>query len=420
MANGSGSSQSPWITFQHSAPLELGSLHIGEAFSKCEHIGQSLVPPGVVRRLTQVYLARGALASTAIEGNTLSEQQALDVLAGDYEVPRSQQYQQQELINVANAIKKIDESARAGAVFCLTPEWIQGQNRQVLEGLELAEHVEPGQYTTRQLVVGPYRAAKPSEVPGLIESLCAWIESAWLAPSRDRSLAPSVRFAYRFHAAVLTHLYLAWIHPFGDGNGRTARLAECAILAHSDLIPWISGNLLSDHYNRTRSRYYARLQAASQEGDVSGFIRYSAEGFADQLREQIKEIRRWVQFATWTHYVHSTMHDEPSGESKDRRRDLALELAGLKGPGIHKSQVPLLSPELAAAYATKHQKTVSRDLTRLLELNLIEKIVDGREHTYRSAIGTLEAFRPFGNDHPSGLASYELNTDLDSDLLRAT
>ena len=31
-------------------------------------------------------------------------------------------------------------------------------------------------------------------------------------------------------SALLAHLYIAWIHPFADGNGRTARLLEYLIL----------------------------------------------------------------------------------------------------------------------------------------------------------------------------------------------
>ncbi len=34
------------------------------------------------------------------------------------------------------------------------------------------------------------------------------------------------RVAAAILRAVLAHLYIAWIHPFGDGNGRTARLAK--------------------------------------------------------------------------------------------------------------------------------------------------------------------------------------------------
>jgi Fic family protein len=394
--------QTPWITFSFQSSLIPATLRMGEAYSKCEHLGQSLVPPTVVEQLTQIYLARGALASTAIEGNTLSESQAIDIIKGEADIPRSQGYLERELLNVAGAIADIDATARVGERFFLTPEWIKEQNRRVLSGLEVAEHVVPGEYTTTQLVVGTYRAAHPRAVEQYVDELCAWIERDWLAPSRDSSVSPEIRFAYRFHAAVLAHLYTAWIHPFGDGNGRTARLVECAILAHSDLVPWISSNLLSDHYNKTRNRYYEKLAAASQRGDVQGFIAYSAEGFADQLREQISEIRQWVKFATWTHYVHEVMHDEPSGPSKDRRRDLALHLANRNQGPVRKAKIPELNPILARAYATKSTKTVSRDISRLLELKLVREIPDRAGPLYGSTIATLEAFRPFGTVPDSG------------------
>ena len=48
--------------------------------------------------------------------------------------------------------------------------------------------------------------------------------------------------------AIVAHLYIAWIHPFGDGNGRTARLLELQILLNSN-IPTPAAHLLSNHYN---------------------------------------------------------------------------------------------------------------------------------------------------------------------------
>ena len=50
--------------------------------------------------------------------------------------------------------------------------------------------------------------------------------------------------------AITAHLYLIWIHPFGDGNGRLARLVEFTILLKSG-IPSIAAHLLSNHYNAT-------------------------------------------------------------------------------------------------------------------------------------------------------------------------
>jgi Fic family protein len=108
------------------------------------------------------------------------------------------------------------------------------------------------------------------------------------------------RSVQAFHAATLAHLYIAWIHPFGDGNGRTARALEAAILAHTQLAPWVSCALLSDHYNRTRTRYYQRLaQASRSEQDVTQFLVYAAEGFVDLLRAQITDVQGLQRHTAW-------------------------------------------------------------------------------------------------------------------------
>jgi Fic family protein len=41
---------------------------------------------------------------------------------------------------------------------------------------------------------------------------------------------PGLEIAYSILKAALAHPHLAWIHPFGDSNGRTARLVEFLIL----------------------------------------------------------------------------------------------------------------------------------------------------------------------------------------------
>jgi hypothetical protein len=68
-------------------------LLLGEAQSKCEHIAGVPLRPGVAERLHSVYLAKGALATTAIEGNTLSEEEALDRIEGKLKLPPSKEHQ---------------------------------------------------------------------------------------------------------------------------------------------------------------------------------------------------------------------------------------------------------------------------------------------------------------------------------------
>ncbi len=80
----------------------------------------------------------------------------------------------------------------------------------------------------------------------------------------------------------MAHLYIAWIHPFGDGNGRTARFLEVKILLRAG-IPTVAAHLLSNHYNATRSAYYRQLQRASASGGyVAPFIQYALQGFIDE------------------------------------------------------------------------------------------------------------------------------------------
>jgi hypothetical protein len=70
---------------------------------------------------------------------------------------------------------------------------------------------------------------------------------------------------YAILKAMVAHLYLAWTHPFGDGNGRTARLIEFHILLSAG-VPSPAAHLFSNHYNQTRAEYYRQLDRASKSG----------------------------------------------------------------------------------------------------------------------------------------------------------
>jgi len=65
----------PWLTFSldlSRAPWDFW-IAAGESLSKCEHLAGVPLGPDAAKELMKVYLAKGALATTAIEGNTLTE-----------------------------------------------------------------------------------------------------------------------------------------------------------------------------------------------------------------------------------------------------------------------------------------------------------------------------------------------------------
>lgn len=359
----------PWITFRidpERFPAELWFL-LGEARSKCAHLAGVPLLPATAQSLMRIYLAKGVLATTAIEGNTLSVEQVEEFLRGTLELPPSKEYLKTEVDNIVKACNWIVEHAIANNGLPLSVDVIQSFNRAVLDRLELKEEVVPGRIRQYDVGVARYRGAPWSDCPYLLERLVTWLGDL------DRTLPEFLGTAKAILRAVLSHLYIAWIHPFGDGNGRTARLVEFAILVNAG-IPIPAAHLLSDHYNETRTKYYLELDRASRSGgDVVPFICYAVRGFIDGVREQIKRITEQQLTVAWQNYVHERLHQ--TSETGKRRKKLVFALTNA-GRDVRVKDLPLLTPDLAILYAKKTPRTVARDINALTKQGLV-KIVKG-------------------------------------------
>ncbi len=376
----------PWITFQATDINSLGPriwMLLGEARSKCEHLAGTPLQPEVARSFYDVALIRGAEATTAIEGNTLTEDQVAGILRGTFKAPPSRAYQQREVENVLNALEAIADDIMKGELPTITRELICEFNRQVLEGTEYESHVVPGRIRDYAVGVPAYQGAPAEDCRYLVDRLAEWLE-------RDlfKSDDTEVRFALAVACAVYAHLYIAWLHPFGDGNGRTARLLEFLILARCGMIPLPAAHLLSNHYKLTRDRYYRELAKASRTGETTGFLAYAMQGLVDGIRDQIEQVLQQQFKVTWINFVHETMRQFPSSPARDRQRSLVLAMPS--GIDIPKKQIPDLSPKLARLYARTGPRTLSRDLNRLLNVGLVLKTAKG----WRSNDRVVRAFLP--------------------------
>jgi len=298
----------------------------------------------------------------------------LRAVEGELVVPPSKQYLKQEVDNIIAACNGISGHVAAGTVPPLSPALLLGYNKQVLDKLPVGESVVPGELRKHSVIVGNvYRGAPAEDCPWLVERLCEWLNGPEFQPPEKSPAGMETVFAIL--RAVVAHLYLAWIHPFGDGNGRTARLLEFHILMAAG-VPSPAAHLFSNHYNQTRVEYYRQLERASKSGgDIVPFIRYAVRGFVDGLREQLDTI--WAQQwdIVWRNFVHERFRGQ-DGPAAARQRYLALAL-GEKEGWTEIGQIVDLSPRLAHAYAGKTAKTAQRDLNALVELELIER--EGRK-----------------------------------------
>ena len=373
----------PWITFR----LDLNKINyrgwmlLGEAQSKCEHLSGVPLVPGAAERLNELYLAKGVLATTAIEGNTLTEEQVKQRIEGKLELPPSQEYLGHEIDNIVDACNLIGKRIFSGSPTDLDVETIKEYNVLVLKDLSLDDDVIPGQIREHSVTVGTYRGTPPKDCEYLLKRLCAWFNSGdFSAPEQPQKVA------FIILKAIIAHIYIAWIHPFGDGNGRTARLIELQILLSAG-IPSPAAHLLSNHYNKTRTEYYRQLDRTHKsDGDVIPFIEYALQGFVDGLREQLEIIEIQHFTVHWINHIHHSFKGK-NGKTDERQKRLMLDLAQQVEP-LLVPKVRHLTPQITEAYAKLTDRTLGRDLRELEEMDLLIRTPDG----YRANLDVMRAF----------------------------
>lgn len=379
----------PWIRF--TVDLNRFShktwMLLGEAGSKCQHVAGTPLPPAVAVRFNEIYLSKGIHATTSIEGNTLSEEEVLKRVRGELQLPPSQEYLGREIDNILKACNSIVSDVANGRPLKLASERIKTFNQLVLEGLDVDDDVIPGEIRTHSVGVANYRGAPPQDCQYLLDQMCKWVDGLQLDD-------PDMKFPLAALKAILVHLYIAWIHPFGDGNGRTARLIEFQFLLQAG-VPLPAAHLLSDHYNRTRDAYYRQLARTSRKPPypVEEFIHYALQGFVDELRLQLDEVRKIQMRVMWMNYVHDQFRGAETA-ARVRQKHIVLDLDE-RAESIANLQD--LSPRIAREYAGKQQKAVTRDVNALVKMGLLVRL-PGK--MVRAQLELLNAFLPLVADPP--------------------
>lgn len=378
----------PWITFS----LDLGKdpqillYNLGRACAMIKELTTAAVSPEIHRELNRISLIRGVLGSTAIEGNTLTEKEVEDILEHRSRLSPSRQYLGQEVQNVVDACNMIVGDVCTDSPSPLTPAYICNLNRLVLENLKLGEDVQPGVIRQHSVLVGNYRGAPAGECEELLRRLCAWLSS-----DAFRSGMEGMHIAMSIIQAIVAHVYLAWIHPFGDGNGRTARLVEVFLLLRAG-VPVPAAHLLSNFYNSTRSRYYTELSELSRPKQgrypLDSFLSYAVEGLVDGLENQLSLVSSFHLHVIWENHVYSQFRKK-KGEHHKRLRDLLLSL---RVGELHRiSSMSDLLPDLYHEhYRNKTLRTLQRDLRTLVSEDYLESTPSG----YRPKTEILQSMLP--------------------------
>ncbi|GBN37702.1 Adenosine monophosphate-protein transferase Fic [Araneus ventricosus] len=188
----------------------------------------------------------------ALEGNTMSLSETRAVVETKTAIPGKSIMEHNEILGLESALRYMNKTL-VNISERLTVFDILEIHKRVLG------HVDPlsaGTFRRSQVFVGEYVPPPASEVEYLMEQFVEWLQS------------DNMQLLHPVKRAAVVHYRLAHIHPFVDGNGRTARLLMNLILMRAGYPPVIIRK-------QDRSVYYSTLQMAN-EGDIRPFIRFIA------------------------------------------------------------------------------------------------------------------------------------------------
>mgnify|MGYP001050440805 CR=1 FL=1 len=228
-------------------------------------------------------LVRSAHHSTSIEGNPLSLEEVTDLLAGRDILAHARD--KQEVLNYAEVLRYVDRHF-LGQERMVTEETILHLHALVVK--DILPPAESGQYRRVPVVVGVpatgevvYRPPDWEDVPELTTDLVAWLNSPQAA-----ALMPVLE-------AGIAHYELVRIHPFVDGNGRTARALATLILAQRDF-DTKRFFALDEYYNQDRASYYEALRSVDQTQDLTEWLEYFVQGIGVEMvriERRVEELR---------------------------------------------------------------------------------------------------------------------------------
>ncbi|MFD0712119.1 Fic family protein [Paenibacillus sp. GCM10027626] len=211
------------------------------------------LPVHTLKSIREHLIINWTYHSNAIEGNTLTLSETKVVLEG-ITVGGKTIKEHLEAINHRDAIVYVEEIV--GNQEELTEWQIKSIHRLILKGIA-DEHA--GVYRKENMLISGARHIPPDaiQVPSQMERFIQWYKD------EGQRLHPIER-------AAIVHADFVGIHPFIDGNGRTARLLLNFELMKNGYPPIVI-------QQENRSQYYTALDHAHTSGDYSPFIDLAAD-----------------------------------------------------------------------------------------------------------------------------------------------
>jgi Fic family protein len=184
--------------------------------------------------------------------------------------------------------------------------------------------------------------------------------------------------------ALALHYHLAAMHPFLDGNGRTARALEALMLQRVGLRDTLFIAMSNFYYEEKAAYLQALNDTRAGSHDLTPFLTFALRGIEVQCRRLFTEISRHVKKALYR----NTMNDLFGRLRSPRKRVMSGRHVQILSLLLDEEELALskLIDRLRFLYTLKNPiKALSRDLNYLIALEAIsfERVEGTREPVFR-------------------------------------
>ena len=284
------------VTFDRHIQLDDIALirSVAEAEAVAKFIRGVPLPPSTQERLDRLNIMRAVRGTTGIEGADLTEEEVGRILEEPHDkpvLPESRAREEQEARNAEAVMRFVAHITDEDEGRPLTEEVIREVHRLTTAGIDYPNN-EPASTARMQFKRAPM--FPPRDGTGVERLMAEFVE--WVNTPPALNWPAVVR-------AVAAHFYFVSIHPFGDGNGRTARAVESYLLYQSG-VNVLGFYSLANFYYRNRAEYIELLNHCrfNEDRDLTPLIRFAIAGLVEELETVRQEVVDAVTVITFRDY----------------------------------------------------------------------------------------------------------------------
>ena len=323
--------------------------------------------------LEEEVIRKSIHGTAGIEGNPLTEDEVGDLL-NKTDPKELLDDAEQQIRNLQNAYDILKEYGQNVNNLAIEEDWILNSHEVITFEL-INDGNEPGKYRRGEVFVGDKEHGGVYKPPNIAKDIVTLMDSffKWINSEELTKIDPIYR-------AAIAHYHIGKIHPFGDGNGRTARIIESLLLRCAGYK--YAPEMLSNYYYRNLDEYFIVFSNTIQdkEQDLTPFIDFMMDGMIWSLESIHQKLMVWVRkLASKNNYLEQWN----DGNITQRQYDLLMTILSLDDEKFEFSAKSVVkNPPFESLYRHVQSRAANRDLSKLEKMNLIVKVESGLYKIY--------------------------------------